>query len=640
MSVTPFVVGQWVRAERFYGRTPLIDEILHGHRDWLWLLGTRRIGKTSLLKQVEHLTQSGDDGYFPLFWDLQGSSEPRELHFGFHDSLLDAEAGLKGLGILIERIEDEDLFASLSKLRRQLRLHQRKLLLLCDEVEELIKLNELNPHLLGKLRRAFQSPEDIRTIMASTIRLWALADQYSDTSPFLNGFTPPLYIRNLSDGDAQALILQSNLPDTFRPKFNDQIVERIRTHCDNHPYLIQLLCKKCLELEDLDDAIDQVASDPMVSHFFSVDFNMLSENEQKILSFIADQDSSTSNSIQGKISTDSTMLGANLHRLEHLGYIHRDADRRYRLSNSFFRTWFCARKEPPAKRKAPEPIGAPSVETMSSTLSIGSLPRVIDNRYELLDRAGAGGQGVVYKAEDRLLRTTVAVKVLREEYLFNEEAMDRARREIVLARDIAHPNVVRIYHLGESNGRVYMIMQWIDGRTLSNLISQNGPLPCAWAKQIAERLAGALEAAHSRKILHRDIKASNILMDSAGEPHLSDFGLAKLLEAAGATSQGLFLGTPDYSSPEQANNEPLDERSDIYSLGVVMFEMLTGRKPFVAGSMGEVLELHRRAVPPDPGSLRPEVPRAFSRLILSCLEKDRFKRPQRAGDLRLALGNL
>jgi hypothetical protein len=640
MSVTPFVVGQWVRGEKFYGRTALISEILEGPRNWLWLLGTRRIGKTSLLKQIGHLTLSGGHGYFPLFWDFQGAADPRELHLGFHDSLLDAGDGLSDLGIPVAQVEDLDLFSSLGKLRRQLRMHQRKLLLLCDEVEELIKLDQQDPSLLGKLRRALQSAEDIRSVMASTIRLFILVEQRTDTSPFLHGFTPPLYIHNLTDEEARALILQINLPDDSRPSFDDRIVESIRTHCDNHPYLIQLLCKRFLELTNLEEAIEQVSTDPMVSHFFSVDFDMLSSNEQAILHLIMDQDSSTSNSIQRQLPMDPSELGANLLRLEDLGYIHKDAERRYVLANSFFRKWFSAHREAPLKSIGPEGGLTPDSGARDATLSLETRSNVLDNRYELIERVGMGAQGVVYKAHDRLLNSTVAIKVIRADHAVSEEAMQRVRREILLAREIAHPNVVRMYHLAESNGKTYFIMQWIDGETLAKLIAKKGPLPCAWAKRIAERLAGALEAAHALKVLHRDVKASNILIDCAGEPHLSDFGLARLLEDSSGTSHGVFLGTPDYASPEQANTLTLDERSDLYSLGIVMFEMVTGRRPFIAKSASEVLELHRSAVPPDPSDLRPDVPRPLSQLILSCLEKDPRRRPQRAGELRIALTSI
>jgi hypothetical protein len=530
----------------------------------------------------------------------------------------------------IGQIEDPDLFNSLNKIRRQLRASGRNLLLLCDEAEELIGLGKLDPSLLGKLRHAMQSTTDIRTVLASTIRLWALTEQRGDTSPFLHGFTPPIYIDNLSDEEARALISQANLPDESRPGFDEPTTDRIRAVCDNHPYLIQLLCKRHLELGNLEEAIEQVAGDPMISYFFSVDFEMLTGAEKNILKLVADQGASTSNSLQGEMSQDSSTLGANLHRLEHLGYLRRDQERRFTLANYFFRRWFGARKDDSPGNQA----------ALESTLSIQAQPRVLDGRYDLLERVGSGAQGAVYKAIDRLLGATVAIKVLKPENTANEEAVNRLRREIILARDIAHPNVVRMYHLGESNGMTYLIMQWIDGPVLSKLIARDGPLQLSYAIQIAEKTASALAAAHALKVLHRDIKASNILIDGAGEPHVVDFGLARLMEDTTQTGQGVFLGTPDYASPEQADGRPLDERSDIYSLGVVMFEMVTGRRPFIGRSVGEVLELHRRGIPPDPSVLRPDVPKPLARLILDCLEKDASRRPQRAGEISVALQNI
>jgi hypothetical protein len=627
MSEVPFVVGQWVRAEKFYGRSSLIREILEGPRNWLWVLGTRRSGKTSLLRQVEYVTEPEGSGYFPLFWDLQGAASPRELHLSFHDALLDAEERFSSVGVGIEQGQDLDLFSSLGRIRRQLRTSGRRLLLLCDEVEELIGLGKLDPSLLGKLRHAMQSTTDLRSVLASTIRLWALTQQTSDTSPFLHGFTPPLYIESLSDEEARALIAQAQLPNESRPGIDKSTVDRIKDVCDNHPYLIQVLCKSFLELESLDEAIEQVAGDPMISYFFSVDFEMLTESEKRILSVIAGQGASSSNLRHGELSQDSSTVGASLHRLEHLGYLRRDQERRFTLANYFFRRWLGVRKDDLRVNQ----------RALESTLSIKTQPRQLDGRYDLLERVGSGAQGVVYKALDKLLGATVAIKVLKPESTVNGESVDRLRREIILARDIAHPNVVRMYHLGESDGMTYLIMQWIDGPVLSKLIAQNGPLQLSYAIQIAEKTASALAAAHAIKVLHRDIKASNILIDSAGEPHLADFGLAQLIADTTQTGQGIFLGTPDYASPEQAEGRPLDERSDIYSLGVVMFEMVTGRRPFIGRSVGEVLELHRKGIPPDPSVLRPEIPEPLSRLILDCLEKDAVRRPQKAWILGAAL---
>jgi len=358
MPAIPFVVGQWVRGDRFYGRTAQIEEILEGHRNCIWLLGTRRIGKTSLLKQIEHIAvTSADLRYFPIFWDFQGAETPEELHQNFADALLDADERLEQIGIALKDVEAKDLFVSLERLRRRLRAKKLGLLLLCDEVEELIGLHRKDPSLLRKLRHAMQSREDIRTVLASTIRLWALAEQKEDTSPFLHGFTPPLYIERFSDGEARSLIQQTHLGPEQRPEIADEGVEAIRDHCDNHPYLVQLLSKRYLESGELEEAIEQVATDRMVSYFFSVDFDMLSETEREIIRMVA-RESVAGDTIREKLSLGTDALEGTLRRLENLGFVRRKKERRFVLSNYFFRRWLKEMKDhavPPVTSTVPIP---------------------------------------------------------------------------------------------------------------------------------------------------------------------------------------------------------------------------------------------------------------------------------------------
>jgi DNA-binding winged helix-turn-helix (wHTH) protein/predicted transcriptional regulator len=344
--IIPFVVGQWVRGDRFYGRTTQIEEILMGHRNCIWLLGTRRIGKTSLLKQIEHIAETcRDRRYFPVFWDFQGAETPKDLHLNFADALLDADERLESIGIRPEDVEADDLFVSLERLRRQLRPRKLRLLLLCDEVEELIKLHRKDPSLLNKLRHVMQSREDIRTVLASTIRLWALAEQKVDTSPFLHGFTPPLYIERLSEEETISLIEQSHLGPDERPRFADGVIEAIRDHCDNHPYLVQLVCKRYIETGGLEEAIEQVATDRMVSYFFSVDFEMLSDSERDIIRIIAGQSKASSSTIEERLSLGPDALDGTLRRLENLGFIRANENRQYLLANYFFRRWLTGMQE-------------------------------------------------------------------------------------------------------------------------------------------------------------------------------------------------------------------------------------------------------------------------------------------------------
>jgi DNA-binding winged helix-turn-helix (wHTH) protein len=279
-----YVVGQWVRGERFHGRSAEIAEILDGPRNGVWLLGARAIGKTSLLKQLEHLT-ANDPGsrYFPVFWDLQGSVEAAALPGDFLAALADAEERLSGLGLRLEDFVADDFFVSLGRLRRALRAAGRTLLLLWDEVEELIHLHAESPALLRKLRRALQSQEGIRTVIASGPRLWKLAEQRDDTSPFLHGFAPPLYLGPLDDEAARRLVRQGPLAAA------DGTIEEILRRCGNHPSLLQMLCARLCDLADLADpdglerATAAVAADPTVRFFFAVDFDLLTPPERAAL---------------------------------------------------------------------------------------------------------------------------------------------------------------------------------------------------------------------------------------------------------------------------------------------------------------------------------------------------------------------
>jgi len=339
-TAVPFVVGQWVRRENFYGRAAVIDEILRGNRNWLWLLGTRRIGKTSVLKQLEYIALNSPDlGFLPVFWDLQGADRPEELHLDFADALLDAEERLEQVGIGLTEVRADDCFDSLGRLRRKLLSKGLRLLLLCDEVEELIQLNRQDPSILRKLRRALHSRDGIRSVLASSSRLWLLAQADEDTSPFLDGFTPPLAIGSLDDDDARQLIRQSQLPETAHPSFSDDEVERIRRQCGNHPYQIQLLCRRALDRGDLDKAIEEVAHDRAVGFFFSVDYELRSDMERTILRFLADQPGASLEEISSNTEDSSDAVKISLSTLYQLGLIERDSEGRYEIASDFLRRW-------------------------------------------------------------------------------------------------------------------------------------------------------------------------------------------------------------------------------------------------------------------------------------------------------------
>jgi hypothetical protein len=628
VRANPFVVGQWVRGERFYGRSALIDEILYGPRNSVWVLGTRRIGKTSLLKQLEHLSESDSSEYIPVFWDFQGAADPTELRLTFADALLDAEDRLEAIGIPISNLEDEDLFSSMADLRRKIRAHGRSLLLLCDEVEELLNLNRQDPALLRKLRRAMQSQDGVRSVLTSSVRLCELAEERGDTSPFLHGFSPPLYISGLSTDEALALVRQEKSPEETRPEIEDGDAVEICHRCDHHPYLIQLVCKRFLETGDLEEACRQVVSDRMISYFFSVDFEMLSVTERSVLRLIAEQGTATDESLHAVLKGDTADRDDALQRLENLGFISRDEAQNYVLPSYFLIRWLenLAATKPP-----PQPTLASLGE--DPTISI----QTIDSRYALHEEIGAGATGSVFKARDALLDTWVAIKLLKPEYTANRNALERVRQEILLSRDVAHPNILRVYHLGSYDGGTYITMQWIKGGTLADIIAERGALPTSEVLELGTKLSSALAAAHSHNILHRDIKPGNILVDDEGEPYLADFGLARLIGDRGLTQHGVFVGTPHYCSPEQVALKELDQRSDIYALGLVIFEMATGRRPFEADTVAEILAMQKSAPPPDPGSISAKIPGELAAIILRCLAKEPADRIASATDLEQAL---
>ncbi len=624
MPVTPYVVGQWVRGEKFYGRERILEEILEGNRNCVWLLGTRRIGKTSILKELERLTSlSPERGYFSLFWDFQGAEEPENLHEGFGEALLDAQERLSELGIPPERVEAHDLFESISRLRRELRSKNLALLLLCDEVEELVPINARSPGFLRRLRRALQSAENIRTVFASKIKLWDLANEETSTSPFLHGFTPPLYVNSLTDDESRSLIRQSKLPEDSRPRLVEETIEAIRTRCNNHPYLLQLLGERFLSFENLERAIEELATDEMVRHFFAVDFAMLTETERNLIRIIASEE---------KLVREASSLNGDLSRLEHLGFIRRAPDGAYSLANFFFERWF--RELPSVERdRRADPRDLERTTQEPSRAGSGEVEPLgrIDDRYDLLLRLGSGASGEVFKAQDTLLGTVIAVKLLKPEYCANKEAAVRLNREVILSRDLTHPNILKIYHLGDDHGQKYVTMQYVDGPNLAEVISRDAPFAIERAVAISRKLAAALSVAHNGKVLHRDIKPANILMDGADEPHIADFGLARLLDGPDVTRDGTFLGTPVYASPEQIRGGILDERSDLYALGVMTFEMVTGRRPFNGDARDRA---------PEPRSLRQDVPNALSALILRCLAADPEDRFRNARELAEALDAL
>jgi serine/threonine-protein kinase len=259
---------------------------------------------------------------------------------------------------------------------------------------------------------------------------------------------------------------------------------------------------------------------------------------------------------------------------------------------------------------------------------------VLAQRYRISGKLGEGGMGEVYKATDLLLRQTVALKFLPERLVANSAAAERFRNEVRLARQVSHPNVCRVYDMGEAEGEIFLTMEYVDGEDLASLLGRIGRLPADKATEIARRLCAGLAAAHEKGVLHRDFKPANIMIDGRGQARITDFGLALLAgSAAGEKARG---GTPGYMAPEQIDGQAASERSDIYALGLVLFEMFAGKRPFEASDLAAIHAKQKQGAPSIGTSVRDLDP-AVDRVIARCLDPEPLKRPKSALAVAAAL---
>jgi serine/threonine-protein kinase len=255
---------------------------------------------------------------------------------------------------------------------------------------------------------------------------------------------------------------------------------------------------------------------------------------------------------------------------------------------------------------------------MSSDTMIG---RTFDRRYVIKRKLGSGGMAYVYLAEDQELGRRVALKLLDERHASDEQFVERFRREAQSAAGLNHPSIVSIFDRGYAEGTYYIAMEFLDGRTLKELLVRNGPTPIPIAIDYSRQILGALAFAHRNGIVHRDIKPHNIVVGSDGRLKVTDFGIARS-GASQMTEAGSIVGTAQYLSPEQARGAPVDPRSDLYSLGIVLYEMLTGQVPFTGDTPVEIAMKHLSQVPDPPSELRPEVPHDLDAVVMRALAKD------------------
>jgi serine/threonine protein kinase/HAMP domain-containing protein len=258
-------------------------------------------------------------------------------------------------------------------------------------------------------------------------------------------------------------------------------------------------------------------------------------------------------------------------------------------------------------------------------------------RYDIKSVLGVGGMGVVYKAIDRELSEPVAIKTLKSDLIQQDpSALDRFKSEIRLARRISHRNVVRTHDLGESGGVYFITMEFVEGKSLKELVTSRGRLPVSVVLPIAKQLCRALEVAHEEGVIHRDIKPQNMVVQADGVLKVMDFGIARLAERkpdAGHTQAGMVVGTPEYMAPEQLLGDEIDARADLYAAGVVIYECLTGRLPHEADTPIALISKVLDEKPVPPRDLQSEIPQPLSDIIVRTIARDRDKRPKSAAEL-------
>src|ERR1700677_3976939 len=261
-------------------------------------------------------------------------------------------------------------------------------------------------------------------------------------------------------------------------------------------------------------------------------------------------------------------------------------------------------------------------------------PRVFSERYELIHLIARGGMAEVYRARDRLLDRPVALKVLFPELSVDRSFVERFRREAQAAANLSHPNIVPVFDWGEDTGTYFIVMEFIDGRPLSSILKTAGPLSAERTADVGAHVAAALGYAHKHGVIHRDVKPGNVLITDEGQVKVTDFGIARAINTEESLTQtGAVMGTATYFSPEQAEGIGVDARSDIYSLGVVLFEMATGRPPFLGESPVAVASKHVRDNPPAPRELAPAVPSGLLSVVGKAMAKSADDRYSNADEL-------
>ena len=282
---------------------------------------------------------------------------------------------------------------------------------------------------------------------------------------------------------------------------------------------------------------------------------------------------------------------------------------------------------------SPEEISAFTTKTLEKTIVKLARGNVFADRFEIIEELGRGGMGNVYRVVDTKIDEEVALKVIKSEIASDKNTIERFRNELKFARRIAHKNVCKMYDLGEEKGTHYITMEYVPGKNLQSMIRMSGQLSMGTAVNISKQICEGLVEAHRLGVVHRDLKPGNIMIDRNGNARIMDFGIARSLKAKSLTRAGVMIGTSKYISPEQVEGKEADRRSDIYSLGIILYEMVAGRLPFDGDTPLSIAVKHKTETPPDPAKFNPQIPAELSRVILQCIQKEKKKRYQETNEL-------
>jgi len=295
----------------------------------------------------------------------------------------------------------------------------------------------------------------------------------------------------------------------------------------------------------------------------------------------------------------------------------------------------CGTQLPPS-----EEISVSQTKTLETPIEELTTGSTFAGRYQIIEELGKGGMGKVYRVIDKKLNEEVALKLIKPEIASDKKTVERFSNELKLARKIVHKNIARMFDLNEEKGTHYITMEYVRGEDLKRLIRKIGQLSAGQAIPIAKQVCEGLAEAHRLGVVHRDLKPQNIMVDEEGNARIMDFGIARSIKAKGITGAGVMIGTPEYMSPEQVEAKETDQRSDIYSLGVIFYEMVTGRVPFEGDTPFTIGVKHKSERPKDPKELNAQIPDNLNNIILRCLEKDKEKRYQNVRKILSEIKNI